>query len=93
MNFICKILVNCEIDNNKHYHNHIYCKIGHKRHEMSCEHDKMSIEKIMPLNNMLFYHYQVQLNQFRRYTNLLYFLHYLFYPYILQVNIDKLMLI
>ena len=93
MNFFYKNLANWEIDNNIHYHSHIYCKIDHKHHEICYVHDKMSIEKIMPLNNMLFCHYQVRSNQFLLDMHLLYFLHYLFYLQILFVDIDELMLI
>ena len=93
MNIFLQNLVNCEINNNIHYHNHIYCKIDHKHHEICYVHGKRSTEKIAPLSNMLFCHYQVQSNQFRLDMNLLCFLHYLFYLHILQVDIDKLMLI
>ena len=93
MNFFCKILVNCEINNNDHYHNQIYCKIDHTRHEMSCEHDKMSMGE----NNVSKQHVILPLPGPIKPISPLYefiiFLHYLFYPYILQVNIDKLMLI
>ena len=53
MNFFYKNLANCEINNNIHYHSHIYCKIDQKHHEICNVHDKMSIEKIMPLNNVI----------------------------------------
>ena len=43
MDFFCKILANCEINNNNHYHIHIMCKIDHKHHGMSYDHDKMYI--------------------------------------------------
>ena len=45
-------MVNCEINNNIHYHSHIYFKIDHKHHELCYVLGKRSIKKIMPLNNM-----------------------------------------